>query len=100
MNITDSIAKQIGGKVEKIIKNNTEIQFYANNNIHEYQWRDSRFETTKDVWKNPSADTRQELINIFINHLNVCKNVEIKTYKNREGRVFNSLLRLRYNNNR
>lgn len=69
MNITESIAKQIGGKVEKIIKDNTEIQFYANNNINEYQWRDSRFESTKDVWENPSAQTRQELIKIFKDHL-------------------------------
>lgn len=69
MNITDSIAKKIGGEVEKIINDNPEIQFYANDNINEYQWRDSRFDDTKDVWKNPSAETRQELIKIFKHHL-------------------------------
>jgi hypothetical protein len=69
MNITESIANQIGGKEGQFIKDNPEIQFYANDNINQYQWRDSRFNYTQNVWENEQADTRQELIKIFINHL-------------------------------
>lgn len=76
MNITDSIAKQIGGEAEKIIKDNPEIQFYANDNKDIYQWRDSRFDDTKDVWENPSAQTRKELILIFKDHLYVYTDYE------------------------
>lgn len=69
MNITDSIANQIGGDIQTLIKENPEIQFYANDNINEYQWKDNRFKTTQDVWENPSAKSRLELIEIFKNHL-------------------------------
>lgn len=71
MNVTDSIAKEIGGEIEIIIKNTPEIQIYANDNINAYQWRDSRFEETKDVWINRKNDasTRGELIDILKRHL-------------------------------
>lgn len=71
MNITDSVAKQIGGEIEILIKNTPEIQIYANDNINAYQWRDSRFEETKDVWTNRKndANTRTELIKIIKHHL-------------------------------
>lgn len=69
MNITNSIARQIGGEIEVLIKENSEIQFYANDNVNSYQWRDSRFSNTKDVWKNNQSDTRQELITDFLNHI-------------------------------
>jgi len=69
MNITDSIAKQIGGEVETIIRNNPQIQFYANDNLNVYQWRDSRYSETSDVWENGEEKTRKDLINAFLNHL-------------------------------
>ncbi|MBC7847239.1 MAG: hypothetical protein H7Y10_12180 [Flavobacterium sp.] len=69
MNITSSIAKTIGGEIEILINENPAIQFYANDNVNSYQWRDTRFEESYDIWLNKSADTRQELINIFKHHL-------------------------------
>ena len=69
MNITDSIAKTIGGEIEILIKENPQIQFYANDNVNSYQWRDSRFSNTNDVWRNMQSDTRQELITDFLNHI-------------------------------
>ncbi len=69
MNITDQIAIQIGGEEEIKIRENKEIQIYANSNINQYQWRDSRFKETSDEWSNPTADTRKELIKILKNHL-------------------------------
>ncbi|HSE99783.1 MAG TPA: hypothetical protein VLA48_02715 [Nitrososphaeraceae archaeon] len=69
MNITASIASKIGGKEEEIINKNTEIQFYANDNLHVYQWRDSRFEWSDNVWENKQCQTREELIEAFKEHL-------------------------------
>ena len=69
MNITDSIAEQIGGEVETLIKSNPEIQFYANDNINGYQWRDSRYSDAADVWENGEHKTRKELIDAFMCHL-------------------------------
>jgi hypothetical protein len=69
MNITTQIAEQIGGDIEILIKDNPQIQFYANSNIDAYQWIDSRFEDTSDVWKNKILETRQELISEFKRHL-------------------------------
>jgi len=73
MNITISIASKIGGESEKLILNNPQIQFYANSAINAYQWRDSRYPTTADVWENESADTRKELIEIFKKHIENAK---------------------------
>lgn len=69
MNITTQIAEQIGGDIEILIKDNPQIQFYANSNLNCYQWRDSRFEDTSDVWHNNETQTRQELISEFKSHL-------------------------------
>ena len=69
MNITDSIAKQIGGEIEVLINENPEIQFYANDNVNGYQWRDSRFSDTNDVWENNQCYTRKDLISDFLNHI-------------------------------
>lgn len=69
MNITDSVATQIGGKEEQIIRENKEIQIYANDNINKYQWRDGRNLETSDVWSNPTGDTRKEILEILKNHL-------------------------------
>ena len=69
MNITMQIAEQIGGEIETLIKNTKEIQFYANSNLDAYQWRDSRFEDTSNVWENKMPETRFELINEFKRHL-------------------------------
>ena len=69
MNITDSIAKQIGGEVEILIKENTQIQFYANDNLKTYQWRDSRYSSTSDVWENGEEESRKDLIDAFLCHL-------------------------------
>jgi hypothetical protein len=69
MNITDSIAKQIGGKVETLIKENSEIQFYANDNTKGYQWRDSRYSSTSDVWENGDEASRKDVIDAFLCHL-------------------------------
>lgn len=75
MNITESIAKQIGGEIENLINNTPEIQIYENSNINSYQWRDSRFEETEDVWKNRKNDakTEEELIEILKRHLDLHK---------------------------
>ncbi|MBP9793321.1 MAG: hypothetical protein KBC56_04915 [Flavobacterium sp.] len=73
MNITDSIAKQIGGKVEKIIVENPQIQFYANDAINAYQWRDSRYMSSADVWENGEEKTRKDLIDAFLIHLKFLK---------------------------
>lgn len=69
MNITTQIAEQIGGEIETLIKTTKEIQFYANSNLDAYQWMDSRFKDTSDVWKNSIPETRFELINDFKRHL-------------------------------
>lgn len=69
MNITDSVANQIGGNVKELIEKTPEIQFYANEAIEQYQWRDSRFPETSSVWENPTATTRKELIEIFHKHV-------------------------------
>ena len=69
MNITDSIAEQIGGDVEQIIRNNQCIQFYGNAEIEKYQWRDSRFYETGDPWENGNYETREEMINAFLAHI-------------------------------
>jgi len=73
MNITDSIAQQIGGEVETLINENPEIQFYANDNIGGYQWKDSRFSETADVWKNGAEVSRRDLIDAFLRHLKSIK---------------------------
>jgi len=69
MNVTVSIANTAPIKVRQIILQNSEIQFYANDNINEYQWRDNRYAETQDMWGNKSAKTRKELIEIFAKHL-------------------------------
>jgi len=69
MNITDSIAKQIGGEIEILINDNKEIQFYANGNINSYQWRDGRYSDTSDVWENGEEVSRKDLIDTFLSHL-------------------------------
>lgn len=69
MNITNSIAKQIGGDVEKLILETPEIQFYANDAINAYQWRDSRYSNTSDVWENGEEVSRKDLIDAFLIHL-------------------------------
>lgn len=69
MNITNSIAKQIGGEVEKLILKTPQIQFYANDAINAYQWRDSRYNDTADVWKNGQELSRKDLIDTFLKHL-------------------------------
>lgn len=70
MNITTQIAKQIGGEIETYINENKAIQFYANDNIFSYLWRDSRFIETSDMFENKGANSRKELIEIFKDHLN------------------------------
>jgi hypothetical protein len=69
MNITDSIAKQIGGEIEIFINENPAIQFYANYISNSYLWTDTRFEDSSDIWLNKQAKTRIELIEIFKEHL-------------------------------
>jgi hypothetical protein len=69
MNITDSISKEIGGDIEKIIKEHKAIQFYWNASIEKYQWLDSRFDSTANVWLNQDGKDRVELIEIFKKHL-------------------------------
>lgn len=69
MNITDSIAKEIGGDIEKLIKENMSIQFYYNGSIGIYQWVDARFNLTQNGWLNKDAKDRVELIAIFKKHL-------------------------------
>lgn len=80
MNVTTSIANQAGGELKEFIENNSEIQIYANDNINKYQWRDSRFYDTIDVWtnKNQDCDTRDELIIVLKNHMKKVKNNELK----------------------
>lgn len=72
MNITSQIAKEIGGDVETLINENTEIQFYANDSISAYQWRDSRYSSTADIWENGHEINRKDLINAFLCHLKFC----------------------------
>ncbi|MBC7748414.1 MAG: hypothetical protein H7Z76_07535 [Methylotenera sp.] len=74
MNITDSIAKTIGGEIEALILSNTQIQFYANDNLSIYQWRDSRFKEKSDVWGNKKCETRSQLIDVFKEHLHSVSN--------------------------
>jgi hypothetical protein len=69
MNITESIAKEISFEVAEFLRKTPEIQVYANSNINQYQWRDSRFTETSDVWNNPSYDTRQEMRVALKTHL-------------------------------
>jgi hypothetical protein len=69
MNITSSIAKTIGGEIEILINENPAIQFYASGTADIYQWRDTRFEDSYDIWLNKDAKTRKELIDIFKHHL-------------------------------
>lgn len=73
MNITQSIADKIGGEIQLLIVSNPQIQFYANSSLNEYQWRDGRYESTCDVWNNPTAKTREELIKLFKEHLDKIK---------------------------
>lgn len=70
MNITESISKKIGGEISKLIDANKAIQIYANEHINKYQWRDSRFPETCDMWKNKTGDTREEIIEIIKDHIN------------------------------
>jgi hypothetical protein len=77
MNITSSIATQIGGELSVLINENPEIQFYANANINQYHWKDNRYEHTRDIWKNKPAETRQELISIFKEHLEQTKDINL-----------------------
>lgn len=69
MNITKQIAERIGGEIEILIKETPEIQFYAIYAPDMYQWRDSRFKETSDVWANKRFFSRRELINEFKSHL-------------------------------
>jgi len=69
MNITERISELFPKEVQEIISNNPEIQFYANDNIHAYMWRDSRFKDTQDMFQNKGAETRRELVEIFLSHL-------------------------------
>jgi len=75
MNVTASIANQAGGELKEFIEENTQIQIYANDNINKYQWRDSRFYDTIDVWKNRNqdCDTREEVIDILHAHMEKVK---------------------------
>lgn len=68
MNITESIINELSVESNDsvyadFVRENTQIHVYANSNINKYQWRDSRFEETKDVWNNPMYDTRTEMRN-------------------------------------
>ena len=69
MNITSSISALFSDEIQEIIFDNKEIQFYANDNNNSYMWRDSRFEDTKDMFQNKTAETRKELVEIFLSHL-------------------------------
>lgn len=69
MNITESIATDIGGSIQVILGNTPEIQVYANSNINQYQWCDRRFRKTSDQWNNKSYDTRLEIKDMLINHI-------------------------------
>ena len=69
MNITSSISALFSDEIQEIIFDNTEIQFYANDNTNSYMWRDSRFTDTKDMFQNKTAETRKELVEIFKRHL-------------------------------
>jgi hypothetical protein len=61
MNITESIRKELNNEVSAYLNKTSEIQIYANTNIHKYQWCDNRFAETSNVWDNPNYDTRLEL---------------------------------------
>ena len=67
MNITARFAKYIGGKIEEIIINNKEIQFYVYEG--EYRWRDYRFIETCSEFKNKTSESFEELKIIFESHL-------------------------------
>jgi hypothetical protein len=69
MNITTSIAKQIGGEIESLINENTQIQFYTNMTTEQYHWRDSRFLESSDMWSNKSTNDRSGIIEVFKCHL-------------------------------
>lgn len=68
MNITSEIGKEMGADVSRFLEKTPEIQVYANANLYKYQWRDGRFLTTSDVWKNKSYDTRAEMRNALMVH--------------------------------
>ena len=62
MNITESIARQIGVEVAVFLSKTPEIQVYFNSSMNKYQWRDGRFIETASVWDNISYSTRQEMV--------------------------------------
>lgn len=80
MNVTASIANEAGGELKEFIEANSEIQIYANDNINKYQWRDSRFYDTIDVWANKKydCDSRGELIIVLKHHMGRVKSGDIK----------------------
>lgn len=83
MNVTASIANQSCEELKEFIEANTEIQIYANDNINKYQWRDSRFYDTIDVWTNrhQDCDSREELIQVLYEHMEKVKSGEIQQAK-------------------
>lgn len=85
MNITQAIADQIGGEYKEYILSNSQIQIYANDAIKKYQWRDSRFANTANLWENKDANSREELIEILIGYI---KSVELpKEYSTEESNL-------------
>lgn len=66
MNITTQVSDFIKGDLGILIKSTPEIQFYSHD---KYQWRDSRYLETSDIWSNKKAESFPELIDIFKAHI-------------------------------
>lgn len=69
MNITKAIGLEIGIGVSEFLNKTPEIQIYANENIHRYQWRDTRFPDTSDMWSNDDFITRLAMRNKLMEYL-------------------------------
>jgi len=69
MNITDEVTAKVSKEIAKTIENNKEIQFYYNAALSAYQWKDSRFVITANVWRNGEYKTIDLLIESFLNHI-------------------------------
>ena len=69
MNITESITNEISFELAEFLRKTQIIQVYINSDINQYQWCDSRFKETSDVWGNQSYDTRTEMRIALKKHL-------------------------------
>lgn len=69
MNITTKVASRLSDELSLLVHNTPEIQFYINGVSDKYQWRDSRYLETSDMFSNKQADDIYEIIEIFKTHI-------------------------------